>query len=114
MLTAKEYNLIKDHPVWGARVLETFEDLQDVARYVRFHHERWDGLGYPEGIEGEDIPLISRILSVADALEAMTSDRPYREKISLAEALKEIEKNAGTQFDPKIAQMAVKSIKRLS
>jgi len=114
MLTAKEYNLIKDHPVWGSRVLETFEDLKDVARYVHYHHERWDGLGYPEGIEGEDIPIISRILSVADALEAMTSDRPYRKKISLAEALKEIEKNAGTQFDPKIVGFAVKSINSLS
>jgi len=114
MLTAKEYNLIKEHPVWGARVLEPFEDLKDVAKYVRHHHERWDGLGYPEGIEGETIPLVSRILSVADALEAMTSDRPYRKRVSLTAALREIEKNAGSQFDPKIAEIAVRSIKKLA
>ena len=114
MLTAKEYNLIKEHPVWGARVLEPFEDLKDVAKYVRHHHERWDGLGYPEGIGGETIPLVSRILSVADALEAMTSDRPYRKRVSLTAALREIENNAGSQFDPKIAEIAVRSIKKLA
>jgi putative nucleotidyltransferase with HDIG domain len=111
ILTAEEYGFIKEHPTWGANVLYTFEDLKDVARYVKYHHERWDGLGYPEGLEGSNIPLISRVLSVADAFEAMTSDRPYRDKIATEEALVELEKNAGTQFDPQVVAYAIRAIR---
>ena len=78
----------------------TSPELMSVAYYILTHHEHWDGKGYPQGLIGESIPLLSRILAVTDAYDAMTSDRPYRPAMSTEEACKEIERCSGTQFDP--------------
>jgi len=86
----------------GERIISAAPALTAVARLVRSSHERWDGAGYPDGLAGESIPLGARIVAVADAFDAMTSGRPYRAAISHAEALAELERCAGTQFDPTV------------
>jgi HD-GYP domain-containing protein (c-di-GMP phosphodiesterase class II) len=86
--------------------------LEHLAEYILNHHERWDGKGYPNGLSGEEIPLIARILAVADAYDAMTENRVYRPALSPEDAIKEIEQNAGTQFDPYIAQLFVDLIRK--
>ena len=106
-LTEEEYTEIKRHPEGSYHILKAVDAYTKLADYVLSHHERWDGKGYPRGIKGKDIPLVSRIIAIADAFEAMTSTRPYRETLSEAEALLEINKNAGTQFDPEIAHKFV-------
>ena len=98
-LTEVEYETIKEHPVLGEGILRA-ADLDEEASWVRHHHERPDGGGYPDGLRGGEIPLESRIIGVADAFEAMISDRPYREGRSEGEALQELEDHSGTQFDP--------------
>jgi len=94
--------VIKHHPEWGAELLACVPGLEVVAGIVRFHHERWDGAGYPDGLSGERIPLASRIIAVCDAYEAMTSDRAYRRAMSPEEAICELRANAGSQFDPRV------------
>jgi HD-GYP domain-containing protein (c-di-GMP phosphodiesterase class II) len=79
--------------------------LREAIPYVLYHHERWDGSGYPSGKAGEQIPVEARVLAVADAFDAMTSDRPYRRALSRAQALLEVERCSGTQFDPEIARV---------
>jgi diguanylate cyclase (GGDEF)-like protein/PAS domain S-box-containing protein len=103
-LNDEEWAVMKKHPEIGYRIAVSSPELEPIAEYILSHHERWDGNGYPQGLKGEDIPLLSRILSVADAYDAMTEDRVYRKALSKHQALKEIENNAGTQFDPVIAQ----------
>ncbi len=102
-LTPAEFEIMKTHTVKGAKILEQVEDLKDVIPIVLYHHERWDGLGYPEGLAGEDIPQLARIVAVADAFDAMTSDRPYRKGMPAEVAFAEVEKQMGKQFDPKAA-----------
>ena len=104
-LTSEEYNLIKGHPEIGFRILNSTHDMRSVSNIVLSHHERWDGNGYPRGIKAEDIPLQSRIISIADAFDAMTSERTYREILTNKEALDEICNNSGTQFDPKLVEI---------
>jgi diguanylate cyclase (GGDEF)-like protein len=99
-LSLEEWKMMKEHSQSGYRILKAVPELAHIAEYVLYHHERWDGKGYPEAISGEDIPLLSRIISVADAYDAMTNDRSYRKAMSKEEAIQEIIKNAGTQFDP--------------
>ncbi|GEM_PF-6635712 len=99
-LSADETEIMKMHPVEGARLIGNISLLKNVADPIRHHHERWDGAGYPAGLAGEDIPLLSRIIAVADAFDAMTSDRPYRAALSADDALAELERVAGTQLDP--------------
>ena len=96
---------IREHPKIGARMLLRMAALRDAIPYVLYHHERWDGHGYPSGKSGEEIPIEARVLAVADAFDAMTSDRPYRRALSRADALAEVERCAGTQFDPEIARV---------
>jgi PAS domain S-box-containing protein len=98
-----EYEIIKKHPVWSSEALSDSETLKHISKYVLYHHERWDGSGYPEGLAAEDIPLVSQIIAVADAWDAMTSNRSYRNSLSQAEALKEIRENKGSQFSPRAA-----------
>jgi len=98
-LTEAEYETIKEHPVLGEGILRA-ADLDQESRWVRSHHERPDGAGYPDGLRGDEVPLESRIIGVADAFEAMISDRPYREGRSEGEALQELADFSGTQFDP--------------
>jgi len=93
------------------RIAQATSELVPIAKYILCHHERWDGKGYPQGLEGEKIPLLSRILAIADAFDAMTNDRAYRTAISKQEALEEIERCAGTQFDPQIAQLFIRLLK---
>ena len=82
--------------------------FQDVVPLVKYHHERVDGKGYPEGLKGEEIPFLARILSVADAFDAMTSDRKYRSKLEVEEAIEQFKVNAGTQFDAEVVNMLIK------
>jgi HD domain len=100
-LTAEEREIINTHTIEGERMLERVGGLLgEVGRLVRSCHERWDGQGYPDGLAGEEIPLVARIVCCCDAYNAMTTDRPYRAALPAAEALAEVERNSGTQFDP--------------
>lgn len=99
-LTEEEYEKMKVHPERGARLLQDVKFLRPLIPYCLFHHERWDGNGYPRGLAGEDIPIEGRLLSVADTFDAMTSNRPYRKGLDPEIAINEIEKGRGTQFDP--------------
>jgi diguanylate cyclase (GGDEF)-like protein len=103
-LTDEEYEIIKRHPVLGAEMLAPMEDLAPAVPAVRHHHERFDGRGYPDGLRGEDIPLVARIISVADAFDSMIRGRPYGYEISREAALEEIEKGSRTQFDPRVVR----------
>ncbi len=102
-LTEAEWQEIKKHPEVGYRIAQSSPDLMHIAEYILSHHERWDGGGYPRGISGTAIPMLARVLSVVDSFDAMTQDRSYRKAMPLSRALDEIRKNAGTQFDPVIA-----------
>jgi len=102
-LSEAEWVTMRKHPEFGARIVAGIPFLEDVARIVRHHHERWDGRGYPDGLAGEDIPLGARIFAVADSFDAMTSDRPYRRAMTIDEARAEVARCRGTQFDPTVA-----------
>ncbi len=104
-LSEEEWVIMKRHPEIGYRIAISLPELSSVAEYILTHHERWDGTGYPRGLMGEEIPLMSRILAVADAYDAMTEERVYRKKRSKAEAMEEIMNNSGTQFDPAIVEI---------
>ena len=110
-LTPDEYEEIKRHSAVGERVVRDL-GLGEIAVWVRHHHERWDGCGYPDGLRAEKIPIESRILGVVDAFDAMTHDRAYQAAIGFGEAIIEIEANMGTQFDPEVAQVLVSILLR--
>ena len=101
-LGTEERTLMRKHAVIGYEIVNDIAFLSEAALIVRSHHERWDGGGYPDGLAGEEIPLAARVFSVVDALDAMTTDRPYRPGASLAHARAEIEAGSGTQFDPDV------------
>jgi putative nucleotidyltransferase with HDIG domain len=101
-LTRDEWMLMKEHPVDGEKLVAKVSQLHDVLPAVRHHHERWDGAGYPDGLKGEAIPLMARVMAIADTIDAMTSDRSYRRGLSIEEVRVEVERCAGTQFDPEI------------
>jgi diguanylate cyclase (GGDEF)-like protein/PAS domain S-box-containing protein len=111
-LTEEEWVEMRRHPEAGYRICMASPELASIAPYVLHHHERWDGTGYPAGIKGEDIPLLARIISIVDAYDAITEDRPYRKARSKEFALEEILKNAGTQFDPNLAKLFVNLMKK--
>jgi len=104
LLTDEEYAEVKRHSEIGANILGPIKELGEIIDVVKFHHERFDGTGYPDGLEGDEIPLPSRIIAVADAFDTITTDRPYRKKKPPEEAVKEIERYSGTQFDPLVVQ----------
>ena len=104
-LTEEEYAAMKQHPVIGNQILSSVKDYPYLSIGARYHHERYDGRGYPDGLKGEDIPEVARIISVADAYDAMTSHRSYRSAIPQQLVREEIVKNAGTQFDPRMAKI---------
>ena len=117
-LSDEEWKLIKDHPKLGVEILRHVIDLVNCLPVILHHHERFDGTGYPSGLKGENIPLEARILAVADSFDAITSPRPYREQLSSKEALEELRRCVGTQFDPKVMEVFFKvvapaSLKRL-
>jgi putative nucleotidyltransferase with HDIG domain len=103
-LSHEEQRTLRSHPAAGADIVARVRALRRAAEIVRSHHERPDGLGYPFGLRSEDVPIGARILNVADAFDAMTSDRPYRRALSVESALQELHKGAGTQFDPGVVE----------
>lgn len=109
-LTESEYKEICRHAEIGYRVLSAVNDMSEMAEHVLYHHERWDGKGYPKGLKGGSIPLPSRICALADAYDAMTSDRSYRPAMSNEDAVAELKKNAGTQFDPELVEVFVEQV----
>jgi len=109
-LTEEEFRVIKSHTVRGGDILNSFKSLEDADEGARYHHERYDGMGYPEGKAGEDIPLIARMICVADSFDAMNTDRVYRKKLSKEQIVSEIENNKGKQFDPKFADVLLRLI----
>jgi diguanylate cyclase (GGDEF)-like protein len=110
-LDAEERATMETHPVLGEVIVKKVPQLSDTLPGVRHHHERWDGKGYPDGLSGENIPRLARLLAVADTFDAMTSDRPYRRGLSIDVALGEISKNAGVQFDPSFAEAFVAMVR---
>jgi GAF domain-containing protein len=104
VLSENDYHLIKEHPLLGDAILSPLRFLENSQQVVKYHHERWDGGGYPDGLKGECIPLLARLISVADAFDAMTTDRPYRKAMSKEDALAEIDAGLGSQFDPDIGK----------
>lgn len=111
-LSGEETEQIRSHCAIGAQILSQSPSLAPAAELVLCHHERYDGTGYPNGLKGNDIPFISRIISVADSIDAMTSPRPYQETRSLYDALAEIESLSGSQFDPRVVEVAVRVLRR--
>jgi HD-GYP domain-containing protein (c-di-GMP phosphodiesterase class II) len=103
-LTEKEWWQIKKHPETGYRILNTSSEYTNITEAAFFHHERWDGTGYPRGLVREDIPLCARIVAVADAYDAMTAYRTYRKPLTNEQALQEINHCSGSQFDPMIVE----------
>jgi diguanylate cyclase (GGDEF)-like protein/PAS domain S-box-containing protein/putative nucleotidyltransferase with HDIG domain len=105
-----EYAKIKKHPEAGWRILSSAREFSDLAKEILYHHERWDGRGYPAGLTGADIPVEARIIAVADAYDAMTSARPYRDTLKKQDALAELQKSSGTQFDPDIVAVFLEKV----
>lgn len=114
-LTDEEWEQIKQHPALGEAILKQIEPADAMAPFlpgVRSHHERYDGGGYPDGLKGEDIPLFGRIIAVADAFDAMTSNRPYRKGLDEQQAIAILEKGGGTQWDPHFAKLFVEAYRK--
>ena len=109
-LTDDEWKEIKRHPEIGYRILNTVNDMSDMANYTLYHHERWDGKGYPKGLKEEQIPFVSRIITIADAYDAMTSERSYRSALSEEIVIEELRKNAGLQFDPELVRVFIEKV----
>jgi len=101
-LTDDEWRIMRIHPDIGARIVEGIPFLQETLPVIRYHHERWDGSGYPVGLRGDDIPIQARIFAVADVFDALTSSRTYRKKSSPDEAVQYLREQAGSLFDPEI------------
>lgn len=112
-LTNEEYDEIKKHPEIGYRILSAVNELSEVADYVLAHHEHWNGMGYPRGLKGEEIPYLSRIIGIVDAYDAMTSDRTYRKAMDTEEALEELKRFSGIQFDPELVDAFVSHIEAI-
>jgi len=112
-LSEDEKATVREHAGRGAEILANIRDMDDVSKAVRHHHEFWNGEGYPDGVAGADIPVASRIISVADAYDAMTSDRPYRSRLTQETCLSEIVRCSGTQFDPEVVEALLKCIRKL-
>ena len=108
-LTLDEVAEIRSHPAAGAQLVLPLRRFHDALPYVLFHHERWDGEGYPAGLSGRRIPIEARILAIADAFDAMISPRPYRQSLTHEHALAEVEDGAGSQFDPVAAEFFVEA-----
>jgi len=113
-LTGEEYDEIKKHPLIGEGIIKPIELLQPIKPLIRHHHERYNGKGYPDGLSGENIPLGARIIAVADAYDAMKSDRPYRKALTEEVAIRELKEESGTQFDPKIVEVFLEILKTKS
>ena len=113
-LTPQEIMIIKQHPARGAQILRPLQVLRPVIPIIFYHHEKYNGTGYPSGLKKEQIPQGARIMAVADAFEAMVYGRPYRERMDITSAIKEIKKKSGTQFDPKVVEAFLKVVKKIN
>ena len=111
-LDKDDWKIIKKHPLWGADIARQIRVLAPAIPAILFHHERYDGMGYPFNLSGKEIPLEGRIMALADAFDAMTVDRPYRRAISYEEAIVEIGKNKMTQFDPSLVDLFTDFLKQ--
>lgn len=111
-LTEEEFKRIKEHTIMGAKIIEPVEFLKDSYKTIYHHHERYDGDGYPDGLKGEDIPISSRIIAVADAYDAMGSDRPYRKKLKQDKIMTELTEQSGKQFDPEVVKALLSVLSR--
>lgn len=112
-LTTKEFRIIKRHPLKGVQILRPLQILRPVIPIIMHHHEKYDGTGYPSRLRKKQIPRGARIMAVADAFEAMVYGRPYRERMNVNSAIKEIKKKSGTQFDPKVVEAFLKIVKKI-
>jgi len=112
-LTPREYRIIKRHPIKGAEILRPLQILKPVIPIIMHHHEKYDGTGYPSRLKKDQIPQGARIMAVADAFEAMVYGRPYRERMDINLAIKEIKKKSGSQFDPRVVEAFLKAIKKI-
>jgi len=113
-LTPSEYKIVKRHPVRGAQILRHLQVLRPAIPIIMHHHEKYNGTGYPSGLKKGQIPLGARIMAVADAFEAMVYGRPYRERMNINDAVKEIRKKSNTQFDPKVVEAFLKAVKKIN
>lgn len=109
-LTEAELESIRQHPEIGYRILMSSYGASDISEAVLAHHEKWDGTGYPKGLEGENIPSISRVIAIADSYDAMTSERPYKQPLTTLQAVEEIIRNAGKQFDPELSRLFIEKV----
>jgi HD-GYP domain-containing protein (c-di-GMP phosphodiesterase class II) len=110
-LTEDEYEVMKSHVTLSALIIHGLPHMNDILDAVANHHERWDGKGYPQGLTGEQIPFLGRIMAIADAFSAMTLDRPYRAAMGTEAAIDQIERGMGTQFDPTLAQLFIETLR---
>ena len=106
-LTPEEEEIIRTHVLVGDGILRRMHSMRDIAKWVRHHHERWDGTGYPDGLKENAIPLASRIITVADAIDAMMTDRPYRKGFNKKKVIEIVREARGRQFEPRIANLAI-------
>ena len=113
-LTEQEYDIIKKHPAKGAQILRPLQILRPAIPIIMYHHEKYNGTGYPSQLKGGQIPLGARIMSVADAFEAMVYGRPYRQRMDIPSAIKEVKRKSGTQFDPKVVEAFLRVIKKFN
>jgi len=113
-LSDEEMEIIREHPQLGASMIQMLGEMHPIVPLILHHHEAYDGSGYPAGIKGDNIPLISRIIAVADTFDAMTSDRPYRERRSKYEAIAELKNCAGKKYDPRIVQIFLRVLEEIS
>ena len=111
-LDEEEFLKMKKHPELSAEILSGFAPFEEAAKFAKHHHERYDGRGYPDGMAGEDIPLYSRIILIADTFDAMTSTRPYRKGLPYEVAFEELREFAGSQFDPNLVEFFIKAMER--
>jgi putative nucleotidyltransferase with HDIG domain len=113
-LSEEEMERVRNHVQLGASMIEMLGEMHPIVPLIRHHHESWDGTGYPDGMKGEEIPLISRIISVADMYDAMTSDRPYRSRRTHADAVEEIKNTTGSKLDPRVAEAFLQVLKEIA
>jgi putative nucleotidyltransferase with HDIG domain len=113
-LSEEEWTVMRRHPDIGAKIVNGIPFLEDTIPLIRHHQERWDGTGYPDGLRGEEIPILARMFSIADAFDALTSNRPYRQKISEEEAVQYLREQSGTLFDPHIVEIFEQVLKEQS
>ena len=110
-MTDEEYKIVKEHPVKGAEILLAIKQMKDIIPGVKYHHEFFNGKGYPDGLKGENIPLMARILCIADSVDAMGADRPYRKGRAMDEIIIELKRCSGAQFDPKFVNVFLNVVK---